>query len=73
MEQRGGPEFLHAAKTALTDIYQQLLNVSEDQTGDAEHTEAVDGIFQQWQQRCESQATFLMTLHSCHTTKRRAS
>ena len=69
MKQRGATEFLHAEKTALSDIYRHLVNVSRDQTVDAEHSEAVDGIFQQWQQRCESQATFLMTLHSCHTTK----
>ena len=37
-----------------------------------EHSEVVDGVFQQWLQR-ERQATFWMTMHDCHTTKLRVS
>ena len=33
-----------------------------------EHTEVIGGAFQQWQERCQKQATFQTVMHSCHTT-----
>ena len=38
-----------------------------------EHSKVVGGAFQQWQQRCERQATFWMAIHSSHITKWKAS
>ena len=38
-----------------------------------EHSEAVGGVFQQWWQWHERQATLQTAMHSCHTMKWRAS
>ena len=38
-----------------------------------QHWEMVGGIFQQWWQRCERQATFQTAMCSCHTVKWRTS
>ena len=42
-------------------------------TSGCEQSEAVGGAFQQQRQWCERQATFLIAMHSYHTTKQRAS
>ena len=59
-------EFLHVEKIAPKDIYQRLLNVYRDKTVSSE---VVSGVFQQWRQRHERQATFRTAMHSCRTTK----
>ena len=42
------------------------------ETSVCEHSEVAGGVFQQWQQQHERQATFQMVMDSCHTIKWRA-
>ena len=64
LKQRCGIKLLHAEKTAVTDINWYLLNVLWRPTSGCEHSEAVDGVFQQWWQQCERQAIFCVTPQS---------
>ena len=73
MNQRCGTEFLLVEKSCN---YWHSLTLAEHllrPTSGCQHSEAVGGAFQQWQQQCERQVTFQMTVHCCHTMKWRAS
>ena len=54
---------------APTDTHQHLLNIHGDHKSWCEHSEVMDGAFQQWWQRCERQAMLWMAVHKCHTVK----
>ena len=69
MKQRCEIEFLCAEKMAHIDIHWCLLNVYGDHRGcGCEHTEAVCGALQQWQQHHERQATFQAAMQIFMTT-----
>ena len=73
MKQRCVIEFLHAEKIAPNDIHRRLLNVYGDQTVDVSTVRRWVARFSSGDSDVKDKPRSGTAMHSCHTTKRRAS